>query len=82
MMNKCEVSIVFAYFALIYILASGYYLLITRSYGTPFYDAVKKHPELVSIKKQSAAKRAKAFYCGVFLSIIAAWYFRPFKSCA
>ena len=81
MMKKCEVSIILAYFALVYIAASVYYMIITRSFGTPFYDAVKKYPELVEIKKKSAAKRGKTFYCGVFLAIIAAWYFKPFKGC-
>ena len=80
-MKKCEVSIALAYFALIYIFASFYYLIITRSFGTPFKNAVNKYPELVKIKKESASKRGKTFYCGIFLAIVFAIYFKPFKSC-
>ena len=80
-MKKCEVSVVLAYIALVYIGASMYYLLITRSFGTPFRNAIQRYPELVEIKKKSASKRGKTFYCGIFIFIIIAWYFKPFKTC-
>ena len=60
-MTECKVSIILAYFAAIYIMASIIYLLITRSYGTPFNDAVKKYPELVEIKKNHQMKEEMHF---------------------
>ena len=82
MFQKCEVSMILAYFSLIYIIASAYYLIITRSYGTPFRDAIQKYPELAKIKANSADKRRKAFYCGIAIAIGIVWYFKPFKSCS
>lgn len=82
MFQKCEVSMVLAYFSLIYIIASGYYLIVTRAYGTPFHDALKKYPELAKIKANSADKRKKAFFCGMAIAVGIVWYFKPFKSCS
>ena len=82
MFQKCEVSMVLAYFSLIYIIASGYYLIVTRSYGTPFRDAIQKYPELAKIKANSADKRKKAFFCGMAIAVGIVWYFKPFKSCS
>ncbi len=82
MFQKCEVSMILAYFSLIYILASAYYLLVTRAYGTPFHDALKKYPELAMIKANSASKRKKAFFCGMAIAVGIVWFFKPFKSCS
>ena len=82
MFQKCEVSMILAYFSLIYILASGYYLLVTRAYGTPFYDALKNYPELAMIKANSANKRRKAFFLGMAIAVGIVWFFKPFKSCS
>ena len=61
-MSECKVSIILAYFATIYIIASVIYLCITRSYGTPFNDAIQKYPELVEIKKNHQLKEEMRFY--------------------
>ena len=80
-MNQCKVSVVLAYIAFIYILASVIYLIASRSYGTPFKDAVSKYPELVEIKRESVNKRMVLFLRGIIFSLIILLIARPFKSC-
>ena len=79
--DECKVSIWLAYLSLIYILASAYYLMITQFYGTPLKDELKKHPDLLKIKENSAKKRKFAFYFGLIIAGIACYYFRPFHKC-
>ena len=79
-MSFCRVPTVLAYFAAIYILTCIIYLVITRSYGTPFKDAVKNYPELVKIKKESSDKRRNAFYMGLGISIVIMVVMRPFSN--
>ena len=69
-MNTCQISIPLAILAAIYIIASCYYVIRTRSLGTPFSDAVAKYPALVAIKQKSAGTRARVFYEGVVFAII------------
>ena len=76
-MKECKVPIIFAYIAIVYILASILYIIQTRSYGTPFKDAVGKYPDLLKIKKESADKRRGAFYRGLIVSIILVILTRP-----
>ena len=80
-MNICQVSTVLAYSATIYIIASIIYIIITRSYGTPFSNAVKKYPELMKIKLESASKRKSAFCIGTFIGIISLIIIKPFGNC-
>ena len=61
-----------------YVMASILYLIITQAYGTPFKDAVRKHPELVQIKEESKRKRRNAFYIGLGVSILGLLIFRPY----
>ena len=79
-MSECKVSIVLAYFASIYIIASIIYLLITKSLGTPFNDAIQKYPELVEIKKSSIERR-DVFLQGLGVSIIIMCLLQPFSKC-
>ena len=76
-MKDCKVPIIFAYIAIVYILASILYIIQTRSYGTPFKDAVRKYPDLLKIKNNSVDKRRKAFYRGLMVSIIFLIFIRP-----
>ena len=80
-MSECKVSIILAYVACIYIMASIIYLIITRSYGTPFNDAIKKYPELVKIKKKSSIERRDVFFKGLAISIIVMCIIKPFTEC-
>ena len=50
-----------AYFGALVILSSAGYMIMTRSYGTPFKNAVKKYPKLLKIKNASRKKRSEAF---------------------
>ena len=79
--DKCKVSIWLAYLSLLYILASGYYLIVTQYYGTPLKDELKKYPELMKIKLMSARKRKFTFYFGLILAAIICFYFKPFNNC-
>ena len=80
-MNICKIHPVLAYLALIYIITSVYYLIVTRKLGTPFADALKKYPELQKIKKKSANDRGNAFYTGLLISCIIVFILQPFSNC-
>ena len=80
-MDKCKVSKILAYLALIYILTSIIYLLITIKYGTPFKDAIENYPELKKIKELSVYNRKNAFYTGLVISCIVLFILQPFKTC-
>ena len=77
-MDTCQISRPLAYLASLYILASVYYLTVSRTYGTPFKDAVEQIPELKKIKLESVRKRSQLFYAGVLLSLLILAIFRPF----
>lgn len=80
-MELCKISTVMAYVATVYTGASLFYMLSTRSYGTPFGDALKKFPELQKIKNASAKKRRRSFYIGVGVSLLLVCAVRPFRNC-
>ena len=79
-LNTCKNYSLYAYLLMTYVMASAIYLIITLSYGTPFKDAVSKHPELVEIKQESKRKRRNAFLIGLGVSILALFIFRPYGS--
>ena len=79
--TECKVSSLFAYLSLIYISGSIYYMIITRSFGTPFNNALQHYPELVQIKKDAVNKRKKVFYTGIIISTIVLLIIRPFGKC-
>jgi hypothetical protein len=68
-MKTCQVYVPFAILAMVYIIASGYYVIATRKIGTPFNDALKNYPELVVIKQQSAKQRWRIFYEGLVIAV-------------
>ena len=74
--RKCEISVALAYCSMIYIAASVYYLIVTRQFGTPFYNAIEKS-KLVEIKKNQQVKDAKHFI-GIVVGIALLWFFKPF----
>jgi len=78
-MNYCKIPIVLAYAMMIYVLASAYYMIKTRSIGTPFKDSLNK--QQLQIKKESAKIRSNIFYQGIGFSFIALLIFRPFAKC-
>jgi len=72
-------SIYLAYGMAIYCIASIYYLVRTRSVGTPFKDSLT--PKQIKIKKESANVRRNVFYQGIAGSAIILFFFQPFKKC-
>ena len=78
-MNHCKVPVIFAYAFSIYAGASILYMIITRSYGTPFKDSLTS--EQLIIKESSSKKRMHAFLTSILIMIIAMFVFRPFKQC-
>ncbi len=78
-MDVCRMSIYLAYGMAIYCIASIYYLVRTRSVGTPFKDSLT--PKQFKIKKASANVRRNIFYQGIAGSAIILFFFQPFKKC-
>ena len=77
----CKVPNILAYLALIYIIASIYYLVITRNISTPLSDAINKDPKLRKIKNASKKKRKNIFFNRMIMSIIILTILQPFKNC-
>ena len=75
----CKISTYLAYLAIIYIIGSIYYIVVTRSYGTPFRNSLT--PEQKRIKNQSVSKRKQTFYMGLGIGAVLLLLFRPFKEC-
>ena len=77
-LKTCSNYSLYAYILMTYVLGSLIYLVITHKYGTPFKNAVKKHPELMEIKLKSVKSRRNAFYIGIGMSILVLTIFRPY----
>lgn len=75
----CTIPTHLAYGMLVYIISSIFYLLKTRTIGTPFYDSLTERQKI--IKKNSANVRRNVFYQGIILGILITYFIRPFKSC-
>ena len=78
-MSYCKVSVILAYAMSIYTIASIYYLIRTRSIGTPFKDSLT--PEQLKIKQEAVSNRTRMFYYGVFGGIVLMVIWRPFRDC-
>ena len=76
---NCKISVYLAYAMAIYTLASIFYMIRTRTVGTPFRNSLTKKQLL--IKKESARVRRNIFYQGIALSTIAMLILRPFNKC-
>ena len=64
-----------AYAALAYTMACVGYLLITRSYGTPFDDTLTEDQR--AVKRASAEARAQAFWSALVVSAVVLALWRP-----
>jgi hypothetical protein len=78
-MSYCKISIYLAYAMAIYTIASLYYMIRSRSVGTPFKDSLSE--KQLQIKKESAKVRRGIFYQGVGIAFVALLIFRPFSKC-
>ena len=76
---NCSISIYLAYAMAIYVVASIFYLLLTRNIGTPFNDSLTL--EQIKIKNRTTIVRGRIFYLGIFGGLILSFIFRPFKKC-
>ena len=63
--------------ALVYVVASLYYIMATRHMDTPFHDSLTE--EQRAIKKQSAARRGGIFQMGLLLGGIGVMFTSPFQ---
>ena len=77
--QECRMPIVLAYLMLIYIIASIFYLLATRSVGTPFTDSLTA--EQIEIKSKSSRTRSVIFTSGILGAILLLLFIQPFKKC-
>tara|TARA_Y100000389_G_C17389176_1_gene478852 strand:+ start:917 stop:1153 length:237 start_codon:yes stop_codon:yes gene_type:complete len=78
-MSYCKISIYLAYAMAIYTIASIYYVIRTRSVGTPFKDSLSQ--KQLEIKKESAKVRRSIFYQGIGAGFVAMIFFKPFSKC-
>ena len=78
-MSTCKISVVLAYSMAVYCLACIYYIIATRSVGTPFNDSLT--PKQREIKEASAKVRRNAFYTGAGIAVVILLLARPFEKC-
>ena len=78
-MNSCQMPVWLGYAMAVYVIASIYYLIATRSVGTPFNDSLNAKQR--KIKERSANIRRNIFIQGVIIACISLAIFRPFHKC-
>ena len=78
-MDNCKISIYLAYSMAVYSIASMYYLIATKSVGTPFKDSLTK--EQLLIKEKSKKVRSMIFQKGLLLAMFVLFMVKPFKKC-
>ena len=61
--------------AFVYLVASIYYLLSTRSIGRPFYDSLTS--EQRTIKAQAVCRRKSVFLVGCLIGVLVILVWRP-----
>ena len=76
---NCVISVYLAYGMAIYVLASIYYVVMTRNIGTPFKDSLTEKQR--KIKRESAKQRKTIFYQGIAASIVLMVLTQPFNKC-
>ncbi len=79
MIDVCLISPYLAYGMALYCIASAYYLIRTRTVGTPFRDSLSA--KQLKIKAMSANIRRNIFYQGLGGGLLLLLLFRPFQSC-
>lgn len=78
-MDTCKISVALAYIMTIYCLSCIYYLIATKSIGTPFKDSLT--PKQREIKNESSKMRSRIFYTGIGVSTVAMFLIRPYEKC-
>ena len=82
-MKYCFIPIIFAYMMMTYLFASIFYLIFTKSLGSPFSDELRKpeNEKLYKLRQSSSKKRERVFLIGVVLAVAFLLVVRPFNSC-
>ena len=75
--EKCTVSIIFANFSILYIIACIFYKVKTYNIGTPFKDSLSE--KQLKIKEKSSKQRKKIFYEGLIIGLLILILFKPFE---
>ena len=75
----CIMSNYLAYAMATYCIASLFYIIRTRSIGTPFNDSLTK--KQLELKTESTKVRKNIFYQGIALGVVVCFLFRPFDQC-
>lgn len=76
---NCKISKYLAYSMAVYSFASLYYMISSRSVGTPFNDSLSD--EQRKIKEESSKVRKNLFVQGIVLATFTLVILAPFKSC-
>ena len=75
----CKIPTLLAMLAAVYILASMYYMFMTRNIGTPFRDSLDE--KQLEIKYAAVKKRGGIFYTGVMIAVLVVLVVDPFTKC-
>ena len=75
----CKIPTLLAMLAAVYILASMYYMFMTRNIGTPFRDSLDE--KQLEIKDAAVKKRGGIFYTGVMIAVLVVLVVDPFTKC-
>ena len=75
----CKIPTLLAMLAAVYILASLYYMVMTRNIGTPFRDSLDE--KQLEIKEAAVKKRGSIFYTGVMIALLVVLVVDPFTKC-
>jgi hypothetical protein len=86
-MSKCEgpcfdrcyrcpfTTLLLSNIAIVYLIASVFYVIFTRSLGTPFMDSLSQ--EQRKIKKEASAKRGSIFVSGIVIGVVMVMCWKP-----
>lgn len=75
----CDVvTLSLARLALVYLIASLIYIVLTCSYGRPFYDSLTEGQR--KIKRDAVKKRGCAFAIGLVVGVIVVVLWRPLQA--
>ena len=75
----CKIPTLLAMLAAVYILASMYYMVMTRNIGTPFRDSLDE--KQLEIKAAAVKKRSSIFYTGAMIALLVVLVVDPFTKC-
>ena len=78
-MYYCKIPRVLSMLAAVYIIASLYYMIMTKNIGTPFRDSLDE--KQLEIKEAAVKKRGGIFYTGTMIAVLVVLVVDPFTRC-